>query len=114
MSLTDEIQKLMDYVVDCTREFVTKHNGGVMPPAEEIMQHGESHEFPELQVGDVSSSFFVWRKQHVLVFHTHWAKDGTTIKSEELPQDRWPLPLKLKLAHSIEVRAPDGSITKIL
>lgn len=113
MSLPEEIKKLMDYVVDCTREFITKHNGGVKPTADEIMSRGESHEFPQLQVGEVSSSFFVWDKKHVLVFHTHWAKDGTTITSEELPSDKWPLPLKMKLAHSIEVRAPDGTTTKI-
>jgi len=114
MSLQEDVKKLMACVTDATREFITKHNAGKMPSADDILTRGESYEFPELQVGDVSSSFFVWDKKHVLVFHTHWAKDGTTLKSEELPEDRWPLPLKMRLAQSIELRKPDGTTHKIL
>jgi len=113
MSLPNEIEKLMKYVTDCTQEFVTKHNGGKRPTAEEIAVKGESYEFPQLQVGEISSTFFVWEKKHVLVFHAHWAKDGTTIKSEELSPDKWPMPLKMKLAHSVELRTPDGTTHKI-
>lgn len=114
MSLQADIQKMMDYVVSCTREFITKNNGGVMPTADEIEKYGESHEFPELQAGNVSATFFVWKKKHVLQFITTWNNPGTSITSVEMEADKWPIPLKLKLAHSIEVQAPDGTKTKIL
>lgn len=114
MSLESDITKIMQFVTDCTREFVKKHNGGVMPTADEILAKGDSFEFPELQVGEMSSSFFVWDKKHVLVFNTFWNSKETTITSAELAPEQWPLPLKMKLAHSIELRAPDGTTKKIL
>ncbi len=114
MSLEKDVKKLMDYVTGATREFITKHNDSVMPSAEAILTRGDSFEFPELQVGDVSSSFFVWDKKHVLVFHTHWSKDGTTIISEDLPEAKWPMQLKMRLAQSIELQTPDGTKHKIL
>lgn len=112
--IQDDVKTLMDYVVSATREFVTKHNNGVMPSAEQILERSDSFEFPELQIGEVSSSFFVMDKKHVLVFHTHWSKNQTTITSEELPESKWPLPLKMRLAQSIELRNPDGTTHKIL
>jgi hypothetical protein len=115
MSLQDDIKKIMEMVTSETQKFVTKANGGVAPTADELMAHAESFEFPELTANGVSSTFFCWKRSSVLAFYMKLeGNGGTSVTSKELSPDQWPMPLKMKLAHSIEVRAPDGKITKIL
>ena len=113
MSLKEDVQKIADFVTEETRNFVLKHNDGKMPTAQEILDKSESFEFPELDRGEVSSSFYCWDKQHVLVFITCWSPH-TTVTSKELPADQWPPQLAMRLAKSIEIKAPDGTVQKVL
>lgn len=126
MSLQDDVKILLEFVNRETARFVTRHNGGKMPTADELMEHADSFEFPDLSLeqraafvkGEVKShdtqSFFVWRKQHVLRFITTWGGESTQIKADELPQEKWPAPLQVALAKSIELQTPDGTKHKIL
>jgi hypothetical protein len=114
MSLVDDIKKIMEMVTSETQKFVTKANGGVKPTADEIMEHAESFEFPELTTSDTSYSFFVWKKTTVMrLAMTVHPTGGTTVTSKELPEDQWPKVLKLRLAQSVELRNPDGTTHKI-
>lgn len=125
MSLQADVKTLLEFVNQETARFVTRHNGGKMPTADELMQHADSYEFPDLSLeqrvafskGEVTShdtqSFFVWKKQHVLRFTTTWGGQSTQIKADELPQAKWPAPLQVALAKSIELRTPDGQTHQI-
>jgi hypothetical protein len=114
MSLVEDIKKIMEMVTSETQKFVTKANGGVAPTADELLEHAESFEFPELAANGVSSTFFVWKKTHVLAFYMKMeGNGGTSVTSKELTTEQWPNVLKLRLSHSVELHTPDGKTHKI-